>query len=69
MKYTMPTPIQRKALPHALARKDIVAMAKTGSGKTLAFTLPIVQRLEKHSEQVGVRAIVLSPTRELAIQT
>lgn len=69
MGYKTPTPIQRKALPLALAGIDLVCMARTGSGKTCAFLLPIIQKLNKHSSSLGVRAIVLSPTRELAVQT
>ena len=64
-----PTPIQRKAVPAILTGVDCVAMARTGSGKTGAFAIPTINRLAKHSEVVGARAIVLSPTRELAMQT
>lgn len=69
MNYKTPTPIQRKALPLALAGIDLVCMARTGSGKTCAFLLPIIQKLQKHSTTLGVRGVVLSPTRELAVQT
>ena len=69
-----PTPIQRDALPPALAGRDVLACAQTGSGKTAAFVLPILQRL--HGGPSGplgpvgsTRALVLSPTRELAAQT
>lgn len=67
--YRVPTPIQRKAIPPILAGQDVVAMARTGSGKTAAFLLPMFDRLHGHSTTVGVRAAVLSPTRELALQT
>ena len=67
--YRVPTPIQRKAIPPILAGQDVVAMARTGSGKTAAFLLPMFERLKGHSTTVGVRATVLSPTRELALQT
>ncbi len=69
MGYKVPTPIQRKALPVALAGRDVVAMARTGSGKTAAFVIPLLERLKAHSTRIGVRAVVLSPTRELALQT
>jgi len=69
MGYKLPTPVQRKALPIALAGMDIVCMARTGSGKTCVFLLPLVQKLKMHQMNCGVRAIVLSPTRELAMQT
>jgi ATP-dependent RNA helicase DDX54/DBP10 len=65
----MPTPIQRKAIPHILAGKDVIAMARTGSGKTAAFIVPLVEKLQEHSTTAGIRAVVLSPTRELATQT
>eukprot|EP00929_Paragymnodinium_shiwhaense_P114758 TRINITY_DN83258_c0_g1_i1.p1 TRINITY_DN83258_c0_g1~~TRINITY_DN83258_c0_g1_i1.p1 ORF type:complete len:962 (+),score=292.15 TRINITY_DN83258_c0_g1_i1:84-2969(+) len=67
--YKMPTPIQRKTIPICMEGQDVVAMARTGSGKTCAFLVPIIERLKSHSVAVGVRAIVLSPTRELAMQT
>ncbi|KAF0685566.1 Aste57867_22574 [Aphanomyces stellatus] len=69
MGYKVPTPIQRKSLPHVLSGKDVVAMARTGSGKTAAFLIPMLEKLKEHSKKIGVRALVLSPTRELAVQT
>ena len=69
MGFRHPTPIQRRSIPAILTGVDCVAMAKTGSGKTASFAIPTLQRLSKHSEIVGARAIVLSPTRELAMQT
>jgi len=64
MKFTVPTPIQHKAIPVAIEGKDIIGVAQTGTGKTLAFAIPIIQRL---SQRKG-RCLVLVPTRELAIQ-
>ncbi|XP_055461862.1 ATP-dependent RNA helicase DDX54 isoform X1 [Psammomys obesus] len=67
--YKVPTPIQRKTIPIVLDGKDVVAMARTGSGKTACFLLPMFERLKVHSAQSGARALILSPTRELALQT
>ncbi|XP_005371928.1 ATP-dependent RNA helicase DDX54 [Microtus ochrogaster] len=67
--YKVPTPIQRKTIPVILDGKDVVAMARTGSGKTACFLLPMFERLKAHSAQTGARALILSPTRELALQT
>lgn len=67
--FSVPTPIQRKAIPLILDGKDVVGMARTGSGKTGAFVVPMVQRLKAHSGKIGNRALVLSPSRELALQT
>ena len=69
MGYKIPTPIQRKVLPIALAGADVVAMARTGSGKTAAFLIPTLERLRTHKPLYGVRALIISPTRELAQQT
>ncbi|KAI1174620.1 ATP-dependent RNA helicase DBP10 [Nemania sp. FL0916] len=67
--FKVPTPIQRKTIPLILQRKDLLAMARTGSGKTAAFLIPMVQTLKAHSPNMGARALILSPSRELAIQT
>lgn len=67
--YKQPTPIQRKTIPMILEKKDIVAMARTGSGKTACFLIPLFERLKMHNAQSGARALILSPTRELALQT
>lgn len=67
--YRVPTPIQRRAIPLIMSGRDVVAMARTGSGKTAAFLLPMLEKLKTHSRTVGVRGLVLSPTRELALQT
>lgn len=67
MGYTRPTPIQAKAIPVVLAGRDLIGCASTGTGKTAAFLLPILQRLGGRRD-VGCRALVLSPTRELAMQ-
>ncbi|RDX69156.1 putative DEAD-box ATP-dependent RNA helicase 29 [Mucuna pruriens] len=67
--YKVPTPIQRKTMPLILSGSDVVAMARTGSGKTAAFLVPMLHRLNQHLPQSGVRALILSPTRDLALQT
>ncbi len=69
--YEAPTPIQAQAIPPVLAGRDLLGIAQTGTGKTAAFTLPILQRLSSEGTvtQPGtVRALILTPTRELAIQ-
>jgi len=67
--YDQPTPIQEKAIPAILAGKDIMAGAQTGTGKTAAFALPIMQSLQQNiPEPRPIRALVLTPTRELAQQ-
>ncbi|XP_037609033.1 ATP-dependent RNA helicase DDX54 [Sebastes umbrosus] len=67
--YIVPTPIQRKTVPVILDGKDIVAMARTGSGKTAAFLVPMFEKLKAPQAQTGARALILTPTRELALQT
>ncbi|KAH7888670.1 P-loop containing nucleoside triphosphate hydrolase protein [Phlebopus sp. FC_14] len=69
--YRTPTPIQRATIPSLLATppRDLVGMARTGSGKTLAYMIPLVQRLDgRHAHAFGARAIILVPSRELALQ-
>ena len=66
--YEEPTPIQRAAIPPLLAGRDLVGQAATGTGKTAAFALPVLQRISGRSGQSGVFALILVPTRELAIQ-
>jgi ATP-dependent RNA helicase RhlE len=66
-KFVTPTPVQAQAIPPALEGRDVVATAQTGTGKTLAFVLPILEALLRQPS-TGVQAVVLSPTRELAIQ-
>ena len=71
--YTTPTPIQEKSIPIILDRKDLLGCAQTGTGKTAAFAIPIIQLLsaEEAPQDRGVRqirALILTPTRELAIQ-
>src|SRR5262249_28488965 len=63
--YRVPAPIQARAIPPALAGKDVIGCAATGTGKTAAFVLPLVERL---AGKQGIRALVLAPTRELATQ-
>ncbi|MEJ1237545.1 DEAD/DEAH box helicase [Chryseolinea sp. T2] len=70
--YTAPTPIQQKAIPLLLKRSDVLGCAQTGTGKTAAFALPVLQLLHEDElykkAPVGIKALVLTPTRELAIQ-
>lgn len=69
--YTTPTPIQQKAIEPALDNLDILGLAQTGTGKTAAFSIPIIQHLhlnEAHGKKREIRALILTPTRELAIQ-
>lgn len=67
--YKNPTPIQKRVIPEIMSGFNIIAHSRTGSGKTAAFLLPILDKLKHHSEIVGVRCLILSPTRELAHQT
>ncbi|KAF9425776.1 ATP-dependent RNA helicase dbp10 [Podila epigama] len=67
--FKVPTPIQRKCIPLIMEGGDVVGMARTGSGKTAAFLIPMLEKLKTHSAKVGARAIIMSPSRELAIQT
>ncbi len=64
--YETPTPIQTQAIPTLLSGRDVVGLAETGTGKTAAFTLPMLQRIDPHAAHV--QALVLAPTRELALQ-
>lgn len=69
--YTTPTPIQAKSIPVILSKKDVLAAAQTGTGKTAGFTLPLLQRLKtayNKDKKSHVRALILTPTRELAAQ-
>lgn len=67
--FSVPTPIQRKTIPLVIDGQDVVGMARTGSGKTAAFVIPMLEKLKAHSAKVGARALVLAPSRELALQT
>lgn len=66
--FNAPTAIQAAAIEPALAGEDLIATAQTGTGKTLAFVLPVIQSLASDRGPAGVRAVILSPTRELALQ-
>src|SRR5258708_6346845 len=72
--YTTPTPIQLQAIPVVLAGRDLLGAAQTGTGKTAGFTLPLLQNLHSRANQSSsparhpVRALILTPTRELAAQ-
>ena len=68
MGYTRPTPIQAEAIPVILAGRDLIGCASTGTGKTAAFLLPILQRLHGGTARGKLRALILEPTRELALQ-
>ena len=70
--YVSPTPIQQQAIPEAMNGRDIIGIAQTGTGKTAAFAIPIIERLRARKAERGaksrIRALILTPTRELAIQ-
>src|SRR5437764_5570645 len=67
--YTTPTPIQEQAIPHVLARRDVLGIAQTGTGKTAAFVLPMITMLEQGRARARMpRTLILEPTRELAAQ-
>jgi ATP-dependent RNA helicase RhlE len=69
--YTKPTPVQQQAIPVILQQRDLMARAQTGTGKTAGFTLPLLQLLNKNTKNSGkrqIRALILTPTRELAAQ-
>lgn len=70
-RYTTPTPIQEKAIPAALAKNDVLGCAQTGTGKTASFAIPIIQHLltsGKNDNGRAIKALILTPTRELALQ-
>jgi len=66
--YVNPTPIQQKAIPEIILKKDVIGSAQTGTGKTAAFCIPILQILQQGQHSKGIKALILTPTRELAAQ-
>src|SRR5581483_5680452 len=69
--YERPTPIQAQAIPHLLQGRDLLGLAQTGTGKTAAFVLPMLQRMmeqKRRAHPKSMRALILTPTRELAVQ-
>ena len=66
--YNQPSPIQEKAIGPVLAGRDVLGCAQTGTGKTAAFAMPILDRLARSGTKGYIRALVLTPTRELALQ-
>lgn len=68
--YETPTPVQSRAIPHAIDGRDVLGLAQTGTGKTAAFSLPLLHRLSqsKGKDRKALRALILTPTRELAVQ-
>src|SRR6185436_2739798 len=66
--YTIPTPIQTAAIPRVLEGRDLIGIAQTGTGKTAAFVLPILEHLSKRPQMRAPRALIVAPTRELALQ-
>jgi ATP-dependent RNA helicase DDX52/ROK1 len=67
LEFPTPTPIQMQSIPIILGKRDILACAPTGSGKTLAYLIPLLMRLKSHRSK-GFRAVIITPTRELAQQ-
>ena len=69
MGYHTATPVQEQVIPHIIAGRDIIAAAQTGTGKTAAFLLPVIQKLiTEHHEGHKINAMIIVPTRELAVQ-
>src|ERR1700720_2458325 len=66
--FVQPTPVQAQAIPPLLEGRDVVATAQTGTGKTLAFAIPIIEALAAVPRSKAIKVLILSPTRELAIQ-
>ena len=66
--YAIPTPIQEQAIPILLEKKDIIGSAQTGTGKTAAFAIPILQNITSSNRRDGIKALIITPTRELAMQ-
>src|SRR5437763_1311069 len=66
--YLTPTPVQAGLIPRAIAGVDVLGQARTGTGKTAAFVIPILERIGDHHKGGGPQALVLVPTRELAVQ-
>jgi ATP-dependent RNA helicase RhlE len=68
MNFVKPTPIQQESIPYILQGKDVVGIAQTGTGKTAAFILPVIDHIVKNPDPGRTRALVIVPTRELALQ-
>jgi ATP-dependent RNA helicase RhlE len=66
--FITPTPVQAQAIPPLMEGRDVVATAQTGTGKTLAFAIPVIEALAAVPRSKAIKVLILSPTRELAIQ-